>query len=174
LDVAHQRPADGDALALPARELDRLALQQRLDLQDLGRPLHAASDLVLGHAGDAQAEAEVSLHRHLRVERAGQANHAVAAVLGFFPGDVLADDDELAVGDLQEPRDAVEKRGLAATRRPEHHQELALVDVEIEMLEDLDAAEAERQVLDRNTRLHVYPLTAPAAMPRTNHLPEMK
>ena len=37
VDVAHQRPADGDALALAAGELRRTALQERLDLQKLGR-----------------------------------------------------------------------------------------------------------------------------------------
>ncbi len=34
VDVAHQRPADGDALPLAARQFRRLALQQRLDLQN--------------------------------------------------------------------------------------------------------------------------------------------
>ena len=34
VDVAHQRAADGDALALAAGKRRRLALQQRLDLQD--------------------------------------------------------------------------------------------------------------------------------------------
>ena len=35
VDVAHQRAADRDALALAAGELRRAALQQRLDLQKL-------------------------------------------------------------------------------------------------------------------------------------------
>ncbi len=35
VDVAHQRPADGDALALAAGKLRGLALEQRPDLQDL-------------------------------------------------------------------------------------------------------------------------------------------
>ena len=37
VDVAHQRPADRDALALAAGERGGLAVEQRLDLQDLGR-----------------------------------------------------------------------------------------------------------------------------------------
>ena len=47
VDVAHQRAADRDALALAAREFGRLALQQRLDLQQLGRLGDALGDLVL-------------------------------------------------------------------------------------------------------------------------------
>ena len=36
LRVAHQRPAHGDALALAARKLARLALEQMADLQHVG------------------------------------------------------------------------------------------------------------------------------------------
>ncbi len=48
--VAHQRAADGDALALAAGQGAGLALQQRLDLQDLGGAGDALLDLGLGHA----------------------------------------------------------------------------------------------------------------------------
>ena len=82
---------------------------------------------------DAQAEAEVPLHRHLRIERIGLEHHADAAVLGLFPGDVLAADEDLPVGDVEQAGDAVEQRGLAAARGPEQHDELALRDVEIEV-----------------------------------------
>ena len=47
VDVAHQRTADRHALALAAGQLRRLALQQRLDLQDLGGARHALVDLRL-------------------------------------------------------------------------------------------------------------------------------
>ena len=97
VDVAHQRAADGDALALAAGELRRLALEQRLDLQDLGGARDAPLDLVLGHAGVLQAEGQVPLHRHLRIERVGLEHHADAAVLGLLPGDVLALDEDLPV-----------------------------------------------------------------------------
>ena len=40
IDVAHQRAADRDALALAAGELRRAALQKRLDLQELGGEFH--------------------------------------------------------------------------------------------------------------------------------------
>ena len=43
VDVAHQRAADRDALALAAGKLRRPALQQRLDLQELGRRTSPAS-----------------------------------------------------------------------------------------------------------------------------------
>ena len=46
VDVAHQRAADRDALALAAGKLRRPALQQRLDLQQLGGELDALRDLL--------------------------------------------------------------------------------------------------------------------------------
>ena len=62
VDVAHQRPADGDALALAAGQLGGRALQERLDLQELGGALDARGDLVAcGTPRDLQAEGQVAL-----------------------------------------------------------------------------------------------------------------
>src|SRR5690606_340788 len=175
IDVAHQGTANSHTLALAAGEVGRLAVEQRLDLQDFCGAGDATLDLVLLHASDAQAKAEVPLNRHLRVERVGLKHHADAAVLRFKPGDVLAADENLAVGDVQQPGDAVEQGRLAATGRSEQDDELALCDVEVKMLEHLHIAEVQRQVTDGNAVLHTsYPFTAPAATPRTNHLPDTK
>ena len=46
------------------------------------------------------------------------------------------------------PGDAVEQGRLAATRGPEQDEELALLDVEVHILEDLDRPEVEGQVPD--------------------------
>ena len=96
VDVAHQGPADGDALALAAGELRRAALQERLDLQQFGGSRDALVDLLLRHARNPQAEGQVPLDRHLRIERVGLEHHADAAVLRLVPGDVLAVDEDLA------------------------------------------------------------------------------
>jgi hypothetical protein len=52
LGLAHDGAAHGDALALPAGKLARLALQQGADAEQVGRFLHAALDLGLGQAAD--------------------------------------------------------------------------------------------------------------------------
>jgi hypothetical protein len=97
-----------------------------------------------------QAEGQVLLHRHLRIERIGLEHHADAAVLGLFPGDVLALDEDLAFGDVEQAGNAVEQGRLAAAGRPEQHDELAIGDIEIERLQHGHRAEIQRQVLDRN------------------------
>ena len=45
LRLAHERAAERDALALPAGERARLAVEERLDPEQLGRLLDAAADL---------------------------------------------------------------------------------------------------------------------------------
>ncbi len=175
IDIAHQCPADGDALALAAGKRCRLSLEKRLDLQDLGGAGHPLVDLGLRHLGHLQAEGEVLLHRHLRIERIGLEHHADAAVLGLFPSDVLALDEDLPVGDLQQPGNAVQERRLATAGRAEQHEELAVLDFEVEMFEHRHGAEIEeRSWMDTLDVMEDQPFTAPAAMPRTKRRPETK
>ena len=97
VDIAHQRPADRDALALPAGEFRRPALQQSVICSIVAARVDAPGDLGCRHAGHLQAEGQVAAHRHARIERIGLEHHADAAVLGLLPGDVLAADPDLAV-----------------------------------------------------------------------------
>ncbi len=103
--------------------------------------------------------------RHLRIERVGLEHHADAAVLRLLPGDVLAVDEDLPVGDVEQAGDAVEQRGLAAAGRAEQDQELAVLDVEIEVLEHRRAAEAQREVADRDAGPPFAPGRFPDACP---------
>ena len=81
LGLAHDGAADGHALALAARELCGLALQQLVQPQQRGRLLHLAFDLGLGHLAPVlQAEGHVVVHRHVRVQRVGLEHHGAAAV----------------------------------------------------------------------------------------------
>ncbi len=77
---------------------------------------------------------------------------------------------------VEQAGDAVEQGRLAAAGRSEQDEELALLDIDVEVAQHLDLAE----IQDRGSGSHRYispwryPFTAPAAMPRTNSLPEMK
>jgi hypothetical protein len=57
--LAHDRASERDALPLAAGELLRLAVEQVLELDRLGRLVDAALDLGLGHLSQLQAECEV-------------------------------------------------------------------------------------------------------------------
>ncbi len=80
LGLAHDGPADGDALALAAGELLGPAVEQRFELQDRGRAAYALGDLRRRRAGHAQAEAHVLAHGHVRIERVGLEHHGDAAL----------------------------------------------------------------------------------------------
>ena len=138
--VAHQRPAHGDALALAAGELAGLAVEQVLDLQELGDLVHRLVALGLRHAVHLEAEDDVLPDVHVRVERVGLEHHGDVAVGRAHADHRAALDRDLAGGDLLQPRDHVEQRGLAAARGADQHQELALLDRDVGLVEDLHRA----------------------------------
>ena len=78
------------------------------------------------------------------------------------------------VVDLEQAGDGVEQGRLAAARRPEQHDELALLDVERQAVEHPHALEGDGDVADGDGSHRLQPFTAPAAMPRTNQRPETK
>ena len=166
VDVAHQRTTDRHTLALPAGQLRGLAIQQRLDLQDLGGARHAFLDLRLRHARRLQAERQIAPDRHLRIERVGLEHHADAAILRLLPGDVLALDDDAAGGNVEQACNTVEQGRLAAAGRAQQDEEFAVADVEIERLQHGNRPEAERQVSDGDAdavRIHAI---SPSPRPR--------
>ena len=144
-----QRPADGDALTLPARELRRLAVEQRLDLQELGSPGDALFDFVRASSfWDDEAELEVPPHRLGRVKRVGLEHHGQAPILGIEIGHIAPADRDAPVGDVEQPSQQVEQRGLSATGRAEQHQEIAVVDGQVEIVQNRHRAVGLDDVLE--------------------------
>ena len=131
--VADDGPAHGDPLALAARELAGLAVEPLLELQHLGCVEHPLADLVLRQLGQLQREADVLLDRHVRVERVVLEHHGDVALLGRQVVDDPVADAELTRRDGLEARDHAQGRRLAAARRADEHEELAVGDVEVEV-----------------------------------------
>jgi hypothetical protein len=92
---AHDRTPHGDALALSAGQLARLAIEQLLDFQDACGFAHALFDLVLRGFAVAQPVGHVVVDAHMRIERVVLEHHRDVA-LGRL--DVV--DDALADADL--------------------------------------------------------------------------
>ena len=95
--LADDRATERDALALAAGQLLRLAIEQLLELDGLGRLVDPALDLGLGDLAQLQPEGEVVADRHVRVERVALEDHRDVAILGR---DVVDD----AVADPQRAR----------------------------------------------------------------------
>ncbi len=171
---AHERAPDRHALALAARELRRLAIEQGAQLQHLGRVAHAARHFGLRRAGDAQAERHVLLDRHRRVQRVRLEHHADSALARIGVAHVAPADFDGAARDVDQARDAVQQRGFAAARWAKQHEKFARRDLQIEVADDLVIAAGDAQFAQMDIRHEGQPFTAPAAIPRTNQRPEMK
>jgi hypothetical protein len=102
LRAADDRPPHGHALPLTTGQGLGLALEVRVEVEDLGGFLNALANLVLGDAADLQGEAHVVGHRHVRVERVVLEDHGDVAVLGGQVGDVAVADEDAAAVDLFE------------------------------------------------------------------------
>ncbi len=141
LGLAHDRAADGHALALAARHLARQALQVWPEVEDLGR----AVDLLLDHRGvglgEPQREAHVLGHGHVRVQRVALEHHRQVALRRRQPRDVAAVEVDAAGAERLEPGDQPQQRRLAAAGRPDEHGELAARDRQVDALDRLHVAE---------------------------------
>ena len=92
-DLLDQRAPDGDALALAAGKLGRLAVVECIDLQELRRPLDTSiGDLGLAQPLRGEPELQVPAHRLGRIERIGLEHHGKAAILGIEIGHVAVAD----------------------------------------------------------------------------------
>ena len=80
LRLAHDRPAHRHPLALTARERAWLAVEERLEPEDVSRLADALVDLVLRRLSQPEAEGDVVVHGQVRVERVALEDHRDVAV----------------------------------------------------------------------------------------------
>jgi hypothetical protein len=122
-----------DPLALSARERPRLAVKERLEVEDARRLLHASVDLRLLLLPQPEAERDVVVDAQVWVERVALEDHRdVPVARRDVVYDAFADAD-LALGNLLEPGDHPERRRLAAAGRPDQDHELPILRPEREV-----------------------------------------
>src|SRR5262249_11272472 len=109
------------ALALPARELARLAVEHRGQLEDTRGVLHSLVDLGLGLAAIAKAVSHVVVHAHMRIERVVLEHHGNVAISRLDLVDDPSADIDRAARNRFETRNHPEQGGFAAARRPNQH-----------------------------------------------------
>ena len=151
--LAHQRPADGDALALAAGELARACGRAACSI--------CSSSATLRDRGvSARRAARRASPGRTRCSRArslsGRARRTGTPwrCRGPWGATSLTMRSPMRMSPsrrVSSPAMQIEQRRLAAARRPEQHQELAVVDLEVDVLEHLDRAEALPDVLEAET-----------------------
>ena len=126
-DAARQR----DALHLAARQGDHRAVGIFRQADQFERLIDLASRLAAREFAVLERIDHVLPHRHMRPHRVGLEHHAELAQARRHQHAVggrrhhPAGDTDLAIGRMFEPRDASQRRGLAAAGRPEQHHDLA-------------------------------------------------
>ena len=132
LRLAHDRAAHGHALALAAGHGGRLAVDEVLELEHLRREVHTLLNGRLVHLGVLQGERHVLARSHVGVQRVGLEDHGHVSVAGAGLGDVGAVDKNLPLVNRLQPGEHAQRGGLAAARRADKHQELAVGDLQVE------------------------------------------
>src|SRR5205814_257555 len=103
-------------------------------------------------AADPQPELDVLPRRHVREEAVGLKDHAHVAPVGRRAGHVLAvDDDRAGVGPVEAGHEPQRGR-LAAARRPEQREELALLELEVDRVERDDRPEGPTDLSELEVR----------------------
>ena len=136
LGTAHDGAAHGDALALAAGELARLALQQLPDPQHVGRLGDAGLDLGGGNPAHLQAEGHVVVDGLVRIKRVILEHHGDVALARRQPVHHPLADADLSVADAFQPGQHAQGRRLAAAGRPDQHDEFPVGDFEVDALHD--------------------------------------
>ena len=137
LRLAHDRAADGDALALAAGHGGGLAVEQRAELR-ISAAFCTRSSICLARARSSSDRSHVVVHRHVRIERVGLEHHR-DATLGGSTGDVASPIS--MVPDVSPPDpDKPQQGGLAAAGRADENDEFAIVDLQVNALDDMNVA----------------------------------
>ena len=147
-----ERARHRDALALPARELRGIAREQRLDMQQRGRALDLALHARLRRARHAQPEGDILEHGQMREYRIVLEHHREPALPRRQVRHVAPADQHAPAALPLEPRDDAQQRRLAAARRPEQREELAVAHAQRHIAERGDGAEGFLDVIDLDDR----------------------
>ena len=135
LGLAHDGATHGDTLTLTTREGLRLAGQVLLEVEQLRGLEHALGALFLADAGDLQGEAHVLGDRHVRVQGVVLEDHRDVAVFRRDVGDIAVADEDAARVDLFEAGQHAQRRGLSAAGGADENQELAIGDLEVQLVD---------------------------------------
>ena len=132
-----QRAGERYALLLAAGQFPRIALFIAGELDHLQHGGDAPRAIHGRDLANLQPEGQIFRHRHVRKQRIGLEHHAEIAMLGHGMGHVAAAEQQPALGHGFEPGDAAQRRRLAAARRPQKRNELALADIEVDISKDM-------------------------------------
>ena len=152
LRLHRQRPRDGDALLLPARQLRGELVGLLGDAHPVEQLHRQLVRLVLGHVPHLlRAERDVAHHRQVREEVELLEDHPHFRADGLHDADVLVElgpvDHDAPGIVLLQPVEAADERRFARAGRPQDDDDLVLLDGQRDLVERLEVAEPLRDAL---------------------------
>ncbi len=138
----HQRARQRDALALPAGKCIGLAFAQTFEPHQREHLAHAGRDLLLGQPLLLQAEGDIALDREMGKQRVALEHHVDRAPIGRHCRDVCPIEQDAPLARGLEAGQHAQQGGLAAAGGTEQREELPFVDVERNVCDRGDPAEA--------------------------------
>ncbi|MNO63306.1 hypothetical protein D3C76_540120 [compost metagenome] len=136
-----QRPGQGHALTLAARQLCRLARAIAGQGHHGQGFFGAAVAFGLAHAFYLQAIGDVVQHVHVREQRIVLEHCVDVTLVGRQASGLDPLDADRTAGGLLEACDQAQAGGLARAGRAEHGEEFAIDDVDADLVDGLDLAE---------------------------------
>ena len=137
-----------DPLALSAGQLAGKALEKQLQLHLPRDVLDRRVDLRLRSATNCQRIGDVGEHRHMRIESVGLEDHRDVTVLRQHLGDVAFANQDAAGAHLFQTCDHTQRSRLAGAGSAKKDEKFAVLDFEVEALDDVDRAERFVDVLE--------------------------
>jgi hypothetical protein len=157
-----------------AGELAGFAVEPVGEAEDLGGVVDFGVQLGFGEFPEFEGEADVVADAHVGVEGVVLEDHGDVALLGRLVVGFLAADVEDAAGDVLQPGHHPQRGGLAAAGRADQHHELAVGDVQGQVVHGVEAVLVDLVDLVQAYRGHGYPFTAPEVSPETTDFLKMK
>ena len=148
LRLRRERPGERHPLPLAARELGRVAVAEASSCTSSEQLVDPLADLGLRPLAHRQPERDVVAHGHVLEGGVVLEDEADVPLLRRERGRVLAGDQDLALVRPLEPGDDPEQGRLAGAARPEQRGERAAFDLERDVVEGDEVAEALRDVAD--------------------------
>ncbi len=148
-------------LLLTARQVARPPPEKLPDLDEIGGGADAAERLLARRLLEAEREQDVVAHGHVRVERVGLEDDADVAVPGLDLIDDMTVKQKLAAARQIDAGEQKETRRLAAAGGTEKRDELAVLDGQVHVGDDLDVPEPLDDVPELDPRHRRQPFTPP-------------
>ena len=138
--LSDDRTSHGNALPLTARQVGGFAFQVFRQFQHPGRLIHPAANLLFRElvAVEAQRECDVLPDRQVRVQGVVLEDHGQVAVLGGQVVHGFPVDQEIPGCDVLQSDDHAQGRRLAAAGRADENHELAVSDVQVDVVDGLE------------------------------------